>query len=374
MTQAIRVMVCDDSSMMRRLLVSTLNSTADIKVVTEAVHGKDALMKLPGTRPDIVIMDVGMPVMDGIETVREIRKVDRQLPIIMFSALTQDGTEATSDAISAGANEFATKPVEAGHISQAVAQLKEDLLPKIYRLVPSKAPVACGPNGLPVGATVMRSPGALAAPANANVVATPPVSSRPPANTARIEVIGIGVSTGGPKALASVVAKLPQKLRVPIFIVQHMPASFTALLAERLAAEQGHSVVEASHDRIIEPGQIVIAPGGFHMVVTRQGKNIVTKLNRDPPIHSCRPAVDPMFRSLAHTFGENCLGVILTGMGIDGTEGARALRERGCTIIAQDKATSVVWGMPGSVVQQGLADVVLPIDKIPLEIDRLLSR
>ncbi|OYP31701.1 chemotaxis response regulator protein-glutamate methylesterase [Rhodopirellula sp. MGV] len=370
MNEVIRVMVCDDSSMMRRLLVSTLNSAKDISVVSEAVHGKDAIDKLPRCRPDIIIMDVGMPVMDGIETVREIRKVDRKLPVIMFSALTQDGAEATMDAISAGADDFATKPVDAGHISNAVSQLKEELLPKIYRLVPTKAKakalsgvgggggLAAGMGRNPVGGMTPQRQPAI------NRVTTP----------ARIDAIGIGVSTGGPKALATVVSRLPVDLKVPIFIVQHMPASFTALLAERLSSERGHSVVEASNDRVIAPGQIVIAPGGFHMTVIRRNNEIITKLNQEPPIHSCRPAADPMFRSMASTFGENCLGIILTGMGIDGTEGARALKEKGCMVIAQDKETSVVWGMPGNVVQQGLADVVLPIDKIALEIERVLPK
>ncbi|MCC9603821.1 chemotaxis-specific protein-glutamate methyltransferase CheB [Stieleria sp. JC731] len=366
MNEVIRVMVCDDSSMMRRLLVSTLNSAGDITVVSEAVHGKDAIEKLPKSRPDIVIMDVGMPVMDGIETVREIRKVDRKLPVIMFSALTQDGAEATMDAITAGADDFATKPVDAGHITKAVAQLKEELLPKIYRLVPTKAKVTCASTPMGGGNPMRRGPAVKPAPAKSNL---PRVT-----NPARVDAIGIGVSTGGPKALAAVVSKLPLDLRVPIFIVQHMPASFTALLAERLSSERGHSVVEGSNDLVVKPGQIVIAPGGYHMTVTRRGSDSITKLNQDPPIHSCRPAVDPLFRSMAAAYGDGCLGVILTGMGVDGTEGVRALKEKGCMVIAQDKETSVVWGMPGNVVQQGLADVVLPINKVAMEIERVLSK
>ena len=365
----IRVMVCDDSSMMRRLLVSTLNNVDDMSVVSEAVHGQDALEKLPRCKPDLVIMDIGMPVMDGIEAVREIRKVDRKIPVIVFSALTQDGAEATLDAMSAGANDVATKPIEAGNIANAVSQLKKELLPKIYRLI--------SPNGrIPNAAGTKLGSFAGKRDTHGVSIDSSTMAPSPPRllNPGPIDAVGIGVSTGGPKALATLVSKLPTDLRVPIFIVQHMPASFTALLAERLSAERGHSVVEATEDQVIRPGQIVIAPGGYHTTVIRRNDEIITKLNLDPPIHSCRPAVDPLFRSLAKTFGSGSLGVILTGMGVDGTEGARALKEAGCMVVVQDKETSVVWGMPGNVVQQGLADKVLPIDRIALEIDRVVSK
>ena len=189
-----------------------------------------------------------------------------------------------------------------------------------------------------------------------------------------IEAVAIGVSTGGPPALTTIVSQLPKDIKVPIFIVQHMPATFTALLAERLSAAKGHDVVEATHESEVLPGQILIAPGDHHLTVSRKMNSVITRLNQQPQINSCRPSVDPLFESLAACYGKRCLGIILTGMGKDGTNGVRTLKGTGAPIIAQDEKTSVVWGMPGSVVQNGLADSILPIDQIGQTIVRAIKK
>ena len=363
----IRVLLCDDSSLMRRLIVSTVKTMPDILVVSEAVDGQDALNKLPSVRPDVVVMDIKMPVMDGIQAVREIRKTDRKLPVIMFSSLTTEGADATVDAISAGANDFVIKPVEVGHIGNAVSHLRKELIPKIYQW--------CGtPGGAVKNAEQQKTPDHGPVSRDLDSAAPSSLSSAAsPQKLPRAEAIGIGVSTGGPQTLTAIVSRLPQKLTAPIFIVQHMPASFTGLLAERLAAEQGHPVYEATEGGLVGVGDIVIAPGDYHMTVQRSGNGVVTRLNQNPPENSCRPSVDPLFRSLAECYGERCLGIILTGMGKDGTVGAAALKARGARILAQDKATSVVWGMPGNVVQTGLADWVVPRDQIAAEIKQAMG-
>lgn len=361
----IRVMLCDDSSVMRRLIVSTVKTVPNILVVSEAVDGRDAINKLPSVRPDVVIMDIKMPVMDGIEAVREIRKADRKLPVIMFSSLTSEGADATMDAVSAGANDFATKPLEVGHIGKAVEHLRTELIPKIYQW--GGRPEPRKPNRATLPSTpAARGQSTDAANGNANPAGTPAAGKKALFPTA--EAIGIGVSTGGPQVLSAIVAALPKQLPGPIFIVQHMPAAFTGLLAERLAAEQGHRVYEAKNNTQVQPGDIVIAPGDYHMTVSRKGSVVTTHLNQNAPENSCRPSVDPLFRSLAESYGNKCLGVILTGMGKDGTQGVAALREQGAKILVQDKNTSVVWGMPGNVVQAGLADAVVPRDQIASEI------
>ena len=426
MSDPIRVMICDDSAVMRRLIKTALKIDPELEVICEAKHGQDALGKMFDARPDLVVMDVEMPVMDGIEAVREIRKRSTTLPIIMFSSLTSRGAELTLDAIEAGASDFSCKPANAGRIEAALAQVQGDLIPKIHQWVQRKSKSKTTNVGLqasrlslpPAGntpaateenestQTKVEAPklaprtGASGSPPQSKPLANRPTQARTPIGKptngtldraskttgggsggrqgagvslagGSVAVVTVAVSTGGPQALAELIKGLPTDLRVPILIAQHMPPVFTGMLAERLAAHKGHRVREAKHGEEICAGDILIAPGDYHMVVARENKTYVVHLNQDPPENSCRPAADPLFRSVAQTFGRKAMGIVLTGMGKDGAQGADILKKSGATIVAQDEESSVVWGMPGCIVQAGLADTVLPLDQIAAEIVRV---
>ena len=354
MNKEIRVMVCDDSAIMRRLIKTALELEPSMKVVCEAKHGRDAIDQLDQTRPDIVVMDIEMPVMDGVEAVREIRKLGRTLPVIMFSSLTSRGAEASLDAIAAGATDFATKPTGAGHIQQALDSLRRDLIPKLLQWTAGKRADSIG-----------------------TVPAAEPTNTFPSRDAEEsrrsVAAIAIGVSTGGPQALSKLLSGLPQNFPAPILIVQHMPPVFTGLLAERLSSQTGHCVREATDGDRLTPGTVLIAPGDYHMVASRERDGVHVRLNQEPPENSCRPSVNPLFCSLANCFGDQSLGIVLTGMGQDGTRGAKSLHACGARVYVQDQASSIVWGMPGQVANAGLADRVLPLDQIASQILRVVG-
>lgn len=354
MNKQIKVMLCDDSSTMRRLIKAALKKEPRLHVVYEAKDGQDAVNNLDQACPDIVVMDVEMPVMDGIVATQEIRRRQPLLPIVMFSSLTSRGAEATLDAISAGANDFAMKPTASGHINDAMEKLQADLLPKILQLVDLNA------NTNP--SRIVKT--------NYNPLE---VEKQSQANH-RIDAIAIGVSTGGPDALAKLLMDVPKNLPVPILITQHMPPVFTDLLAKRLALRTGHNVSEAIDGEVVTNGRVIIAPGDFHLTVKRRETSVRVKLNQDPTENSCRPAVDPLFRSVAKCFGKHVIGLVLTGMGQDGARGAADIKSNGGTIIVQDEPSSVIWGMPGKVVSAGCADQILPLNEIARELARQVSR
>jgi two-component system chemotaxis response regulator CheB len=336
----IRVLVVDDAVVFRRLVADELSADPAIEVVGTAANGKIALARLPQVSPDLVILDVEMPELDGLATLREIRKGYPKLPVIMFSALTERGAAATLDALALGATDYFPKPAAGGR-DASLRVIREDLIPEIKAL--------CG---------------RAAAPA----VAIPPKAA--PAVGGRVEVVAIGTSTGGPTALTELFAGLPADLPVPVVIVQHMPPMFTRLLAERLSAQSAVRVEEARPGGVLRPGHAWIAPGDYHVVVARDGTEVRVQLNQDPPENSCRPAADVLFRSVARAFGPAALAVVLTGMGQDGLRGCEAVRAAGGQVIAQDEATSVVWGMPGFVARAGLADRVLPLALVAPEVAR----
>ncbi|MCA9058701.1 MAG: chemotaxis response regulator protein-glutamate methylesterase [Planctomycetaceae bacterium] len=380
MSATIRVLHADDSSAVRRLVSETLAAEHDIDIVGAARDGREAVSMFESNRPDVVLLDVEMPVMDGIAAVRQIRRTDRKTPILMFSSLTVRGGEATLDALSSGANDYVAKPTGASHVQQAVAYIKTELVPKI-RMWGSKVASDRGPaihiNRAAPTSTASAGPGSPAVPVRAVNIrpAAPtqtPISGGEAPGVRRtpggpVEVIAIGSSTGGPNALAEVVGKLPPGLNIPIVIVQHMPALFTKLLAERLDRICPMRVREAEKGAVVRPGEIWIAPGDFHMVLRKVRNEVQIDLNQNAPENSCRPAVDVLFRSVAEVYGGRSMGVILTGMGRDGTEGARVMRGKGAYIVAQDEPTCVVWGMPRAVTEAGLADRVLPLNEIPTE-------
>ncbi len=368
MSGEVRVMLCDDSAVMRRLIRTAIHSESSMTVVSEAVDGQDALDQLKQAAPDIIVMDIEMPVMDGVQAVQAIRRTDRQIPIVMFSSLTSRGAQASFDAIAAGASDFAAKPTGAGLIDQAMDSLKRDLLPKLkFWATRRRIQTGFGDRADPVKSATNS---AVATATKSAVPATPPARSIP---AHPLKIIAIGASTGGPQALTNVVTGLPRELPIPIVIAQHMPPVFTGLLAERLGDQTGHCVSEAQDGDRLTPARILIAPGDHHMIVSRDGPNFIVKLHRGPRVNSCRPAVDPLFASVAQLYGKHALGVILTGMGQDGLRGAQQLGGAGAAIYAQDQATSVVWGMPGEVVKHGVADRVLPLDRMAPEIIRAMQ-
>ncbi len=358
-TRVISVLVVDDSVVIRRLITDALAEDPDIRVVGTAPNGRVALTKIDQLRPDLVTLDIEMPVMNGLETLREIRKVQPRLPVIMFSTLTASGATATLDALSAGASDYVTKPANVGSIADSIRSVRDQIIPRIHALCArpgpapprrSRPPAAPPFNGRPRAAS-----GAFSGTATA---------VRPAIRLDRVDVVAIGCSTGGPDALSKVVRALPATLAVPVVVVQHMPPVFTKMFADRLDRTAGLSVVEATSDLPVKAGTVYIAPGDFHLEVVRRGTEVVTKLSSGPPENFCRPAVDVLFRSVAKAYGGATLAVILTGMGQDGKRGAEQLRTLGAEIVAQDEATSVVWGMPGAVTAAGLATAVLPLDEI----------
>jgi two-component system chemotaxis response regulator CheB len=350
-----RILIVDDAVVFRRLLADEIDRDPALEVAGTAANGKIALARMTQVNPDLVILDVEMPEMDGLATLKELRRTYPRLPVVMFSALTERGAEATLDALALGATDYFTKPASAGSLDASLAVVREQLLPKIKALCASAARPPASPFGPSPPRHADLEPGKQGTPAGASVS----WSSEQP-----IEVVAIGASTGGPNALAEVFAHFPADFPVPIVIVQHMPPMFTRLLAERMSAQFPLAVHEGSPGAVLEPGHTWIAPGDHHMTTVRDGLRVRLLLNQDPPENSCRPAVDVLLRSVAQAFGPRSLTVILTGMGQDGLRGCEFLRAAGGQILAQDEATSVVWGMPGYVARAGLADRVLPLSLI----------
>lgn len=335
---SIGVLVVDDSVVIRRMVASVLDDDRDIEVVGTAANGRIALDKLPQLRPDIVILDVEMPIMDGLETLRALRVTHPHLPVVMFSTLTERGASATLDALAAGATDYVTKPSHVGSVAASIERVRSELIPKIKGLV---------------GANRERTAG------GATHAAPPPAVH--PVRQERVDVIAVGCSTGGPDALTAIVAGLPPDLAVPVVVVQHMPPLFTRLFAERLDRSCQLLVREATDGVTLQPGQILVAPGDRHLVLRRQGVEVVAQLTQEPPENYCRPSVDVLFRSVASVYGNGVLACVLTGMGRDGVKGAERVRAVGGRIIVQDQASSVVWGMPGAVAAAGLANDIVPL-------------
>lgn len=351
-TRKIRVLLVDDSVVVRRLLTQMLSADSAIEVVGAASNGKIALIKIPLVKPDVVVLDVEMPEMNGLETLAAIRSTDKRLPVIMFSTLTMRGASATLDALALGANDYVTKPSGPGE-SNSISRTHQELLDKIK----------------------IHGGGAAAFAAPAPAAAATPIPLRPaPVQHRPAEVIAIGISTGGPNALAELMPCFPADLAVPILIVQHMPPVFTKLLAERLDAKARISIQEARPGEVVRPGTAWLARGDYHMTVERVGGEIYLRTSQAAPENSCRPAADVLFRSVAAAYGPASLAAVMTGMGQDGLRGCEEIRGLGGQIVVQDEASSVVWGMPGFVARAGLADCVAPLAEIGTEIMRRVRK
>jgi two-component system chemotaxis response regulator CheB len=338
---AIRVLVVDDSVVVRRLVTKALTGDPAIDVVGTASSGRLALERVRQLTPDVVTLDIEMPDMDGLETLRRLRAEHPRLPVVMFSSLTERGAAATLDALALGANDYVTKPTLVGSHAGAMATVRDQLVPRIKALCAARTPAL---------------PQLLVRP-------TRPEVERPEP-TQPVDVVAIGASTGGPDALMTVLQALPADFRLPILVVQHMPALFTRLFARRLDANCAISVREARDGDPIEPGTALVAPGDFHLAVASEGGRPRAVVHQQGPENWVRPAVDVLFRSVAEVYRARALAVVLTGMGQDGIRGCEQLRDAGAQVVAQDEATSVVWGMPGGVAKAGLAGTVLPIGAV----------
>jgi len=347
-------MIIDDSSVVRRAVTEALSHDSDISIVGTASNGKIALQRILQWSPEVLILDVEMPESDGFELLRVLRTDFPKIRTIMFSSATQRGAVQTIEALSLGASDYVAKPTinHPGGYSAAVKQVAGELIPKIKQFRPQ-------PNWTKVLAKAAKPVEELAV-------------DRALSRT--IQIVAIGVSTGGPAALSRVIPELPKGFPIPIVIVQHMPPVFTSMLAERLHQGGGVKVVEGMDGMMLEPGVAYIAPGNYHMTVRPKEGKVVLQMNQEPPVNYCRPSVDVLFRSVAEVYGGETLGIIMTGMGQDGLNGIRAMKSKGAMVFAQDQASSVVWGMPSFVVREGLADCVLPLDEMRAAIEECVMK
>ena len=366
-----RILIVDDSAVMRSLLRSVVSADTSLEVAGTAADGASALNSLGSLLPDLILLDVEMPVMDGVLTLKELRRRGHKMPVIMCSSLTQRGAKVTLDALASGASDYVTKPAGQANREDAMRVLRHDLGPKIHALTehysgqdsvlkPIPGPHSVFP-GLPRSAQFMP-------------LMPPP---RMQAITSNPTVLAIGVSTGGPAALDVLLPLFPANFPLPVLIVQHMPELFTKLFAERLDSRCQLRVREAVEGDPVRAGTISIARGNWHMEVLSPGRPSLPPtlhLTQGPLENHCRPAVDVLFRSAAAVYGSGVLALVLTGMGSDGMAGCRVIREQGGAVLAQDQASSTVWGMPGAVANTGLANKVLSLNDIAPEILRLTGR
>jgi two-component system, chemotaxis family, protein-glutamate methylesterase/glutaminase len=392
----IRVMIVDDSSVVRKLLTSALANHPEVTVVGSAANGLIALNKLPQLLPDAVILDVEMPEMDGITACARIRESYPRLPVIMFSTLTDRGASVTFDALAAGASDYVLKPSaqQGDSLEQVVSK---SLVPKLIALTRArpaiqaalamlnegKAPAFDAPSSthrvLPEVSRARPSlptrpslPARPSLPQSVRAPEKPKLEPRPdslrsaklPALRKPVQLIAIACSTGGPNALAELVPRLPAALPVPVLIVQHMPPIFTRTLAERLALRSALKVIESSGGELLRAGEVYVAPGNRHLEVHQDERGTFTLLTDGPAENSCRPSADVTFRSLVRVFGGGVLAVVLTGMGHDGARGAKEIAEAGGRVIAQSGPTCVVWGMPRAVEEAGITTAVVPLSEM----------
>ena len=353
----VNVLVVDDSAVIRRLVSTVLDGDRDIHVIGTANNGAIALERIAALSPDLVTLDVEMPVMDGLTALREIRRRWPTLPVIMFSTLTERGASATIDALLSGASDYVTKPSNVGSFAAGVEAVKEQLVPKIKALC--HRTLASG--GSAVASVAPRPTTTSTTPI---VRASDPSLAKRATRTHRPEILVIGASTGGPDALCTVLRDIPANFPVAIAIVQHMPPLFTKMFAERLDRTSPLTVREAVGGEELRPGTVWVAPGDHHLELRREGGVVKTHLSSAPPENYCRPAVDVLFRSAAGIYGGGVLACVLTGMGHDGGVGSKAIVAAGGSVIVQDERTSVVWGMPGTVATAGSAGAILPLDRI----------
>lgn len=366
--RTIKAVVVDDTIVYRKIVGDVLKEIPGVEVVGTANNGKIALSKIKTLKPDMITLDIEMPEVNGIEVLQELRKMDRPPIAVVLSTLTQEGSEMTIRALELGAFDFVPKP-EAGKMTDNVSRVKTAIEPIINVIKRRKGGMtAFGKAGKTTGLRPSRP--------------APPKPLKPrvkipkaPLIRSKSEIIGIGISTGGPNALTRMIPMLPENLKAPVLIVQHMPPMFTASLANSLNNKSKLEVKEAAEGDVIEPGRVYIAPGGKQMkiVAGADGLTRKVKITNDPPENSCRPSVDYLFRSIAQHYVGRSTGVIMTGMGSDGTKGLAQMKKNGSTVIAQDEESCTVFGMPKEPIETGLADIIAPLDRIAEEIIKTVA-
>nr|WP_321398663.1 chemotaxis-specific protein-glutamate methyltransferase CheB [uncultured Desulfobacter sp.] len=370
MDDLLKILIVDDSVFYRQLLSSLITDMPGAGKVGTASNGKIAVEKVNLNPPDLVLVDMVMPEMDGLETLKIIKASHPQVTVIMISGADKISAELTMKALEAGALDFVPKPQEDSAQSAAKA-LKETLAPlvaivrtrKYRRTVQQISTVNKAGDREPSGGQELKITGSDDGVCVQNSL------------PGRVDVVTIGVSTGGPNALKKIIPGLPADFPVPILAVQHMPPKFTASLAESLDRISGITVVEGASNQPVKNGVMYIAPGGVHMVVRSAGAaGKVLGLTDSPPVHNCRPAVDVLFRSVGLVYPKNILMVILTGMGSDGAAGVSAIRRKGGYCLVQDRESAVVWGMPGAVVEKGEADEICPLHRMAARICEIVSK
>ncbi|HEU0117937.1 MAG TPA: chemotaxis response regulator protein-glutamate methylesterase [Alphaproteobacteria bacterium] len=349
-TPVCRVMVVDDSSLMRGLMMNYLYRAEGCEVVAVATNGAEAVEKLKHQPVDVIILDIEMPVMDGLSAIAPLKAVDRSVQIVMASTLTQRNAAISLRALALGASDYIPKPTAAEHSAEGGSGFRHMLLEKVREL------------GKVAHTHVLRAPLQQKVPAAAVKLRPMPVE--------KPEIIAIASSTGGPQALINLIAKLGKHLP-PVVITQHMPPFFTTSLAQNIAAQCGVICAEAVDGEVLKYGHYYIAPGDFHLTVSGHSGNAVASLNKEQPENFCRPSANPMLRSIAAVYGKNALALVLTGMGQDGCTGCDAIVKAGGAVFAQDEATSVVWGMPGAVANAGLCSAVMPLEDMARSVLKL---
>jgi two-component system chemotaxis response regulator CheB len=352
MNRTITVVVVDDSAFMRKSISMMLESDPAIKVVATARDGKDGIGKIREFHPDLVTMDIEMPVMDGLTALGIIMK-EMPLPVLMISSLTSEGAKATVDALSLGAVDFI--PKDLSYVSLDIVKIREELIGKVKQIVQSQS-LLFRLQRIKAASSHVHTPARVPAGAAVRTVKYPEKQPR---------AVVIGISTGGPFALLQTIPKLPQKFPVGIAVVQHMPPRFTRSMAERLDGISEVRVKEAEDGDLMEPGLALIAPGGRHMTFAKFGTAVGVRISDEPRDTLYHPSADIMIGSAAEVFNAPLLGLIMTGMGKDGLEGLKAIKQRGGFVVAQDEASCVVYGMPKAAVDEGVADAVCPLDEIP---------
>jgi len=368
-TAPIRVLVVDDTATYRQIVSQTLANMPNVEVVGTAPNGKLALAKIDLLQPDIITLDLEMPEMDGLATLTELKKQNSPVAAIMVSAFTTEGAAITIRALELGAFDFVVKPTR-DNISQSVDSLRRDLQMKINTFI-----MRSGRRTQP-----LISPKSTARPATLPL--TPATSVADGADSViirragrllnKVDAVVLGISTGGPQALTTMLPKLPGDLGVPMLIVQHMPPIFTKSLADDLNRRCQLHVSEANDGDRLQPNHVLIAPGGKQMRISRLGDRFITSITDDPPENNCKPAVDYLFRSVSNVIGGNILAVIMTGMGSDGTLGCRLLKRKGAAILTQSERSCIVYGMPRQPAEEGLSDVIAPLDLIADQITRVV--
>jgi two-component system chemotaxis response regulator CheB len=346
----VRVMVVDDSAVIRGLITRILDADPRLRVVASVSDGQRAVDRVANTEIDVIILDIEMPVMDGLTALPHILKADPDVKILMASTLTLRNADISMKAMRLGATDYIPKPEASSNINGR-DEFGRSLLEKVRSLGQARR-------------RARKLPSAPMAAQSAVAGKPKPSITLRPSSRVKPRIIAIGSSTGGPQALFTFLGALTKEIKLPIVITQHMPPKFTTILAQHIGQNTGWPTAEASDGMSVEAGTIYVAPGDFHMIAESRGTSTVLRLNQDPPENFCRPAVDPMLRSLSAIYGPAILTVILTGMGHDGMKGAQCVVDNGGTVVAQDEASSVVWGMPGAVATNGLCSAVLPLDEL----------